>query len=261
MNLVFGSVLLLAFIAPGLIFRISYLQGPYSKQSFKPSTIDELFWALIPALFFHFAGVLVIEFFTGFHVNLKYVYALLTGIASQELNFEVIRFSLPYFAWYLITLMAIAIGLGLGLRKLVRIFKLDIMFNFLRLNNDWDYVFSGEILDFPYVPGESENIEMIKIDALIRSQEGTIIYTGILHDYFLSKDNGLDRIYLKQVYRRKLQNDLPSEKASELQTLDERYYEMPGDLFIVFYRDVINMNVTYLSFEEEEIVSNESEAQ
>jgi hypothetical protein len=253
MNLVFGSVLLLTFIAPGLIFRISYLQGPYSKQSFKPSTIDELFWALIPAFFFHFAGIWYVEKFTRFNINLKYVYSLLTGVSSQDLDFEVVRSSIPSFTAYLIILIIVAILLGLGLRRVVRLFKLDIMFNFLRLNNDWDYVFSGEILDFPAVPGESENIELIKIDALVKSQEGTMIYSGILHDYFLSKDNGLDRIYLKQVYRRKLEHDLPAGGRSELQTLDERYYQMPGDLFIILYRDVVNMNITYLTFEEEAV--------
>jgi hypothetical protein len=257
MNLVFGSVLLLTFIAPGIIFRFSYLQGPYSKQSFKPSAIDELFWALIPALFFHLLGILFIENATAYTVKLRYVYSLITG--ASDIDFSIIRRSLAPFLLYNFVLIGVSLTIGLLLRRIVRYFKLDIRFNFLRMNNDWDYVFSGEILDFPSVLGESGNIELIKIDAMVRSQEGTIIYSGVLHDYFLSKDNGLDRIYLKLVYRRRLDEDRPQYALEEnpVQKLDERYYAMPGDLFVVFYKDVINLNITYHRFSFMEDIKGE----
>jgi hypothetical protein len=143
------------------------------------------------------------------------------------------------------------------MRAVIRKFKLDIRYKFFRLNNEWHYLFSGEILDFPDVVGESENIEIIQIDLLATTGEESVIYSGILQDYYLSKDNGLDRIYLSQVYRRKLKDDLAHADQSNIQKLDERYYQMPGELFVIHYDKIVNMNVTYHRFSLEDVDENE----
>lgn len=247
MNLILGSILLFILISPGLIFRYSYLQGTYSKQTFKISAVDEIFWAVIPAFVFQLAGILIIIHFTIYQVRLDQLYQILTG-ADSEIDFNFILGSLPVFLVYILILIVIAAVLGLSARFMVRKFQLDLRYPFLKVNNEWYYLFSGEILDLLDTPGESKNVEMIQIDVLVSTGDGTMVYSGTLENYFLSKDNGLDRIYLSNVYRRKMKDDLDRTKPNVGyldRYLDERYYAMPGDLFVVTYDKIINLNVTY----------------
>jgi hypothetical protein len=75
-----------------------------------------------------------------------------------------------------------------------------------------------------------------------------MIYSGILEDYYLSKDNGLDRLYLHNVYRRRLKDDLNPDQPNVgylERHLDPRYYAMPGDLFVITYDKILNLNITY----------------
>jgi hypothetical protein len=261
MNLLFSSILLFILIAPGLIFRFSYLQGTYAKLNFKVSAIDEIFWAIIPALFFQLTAVVLLEKFFSAHIRIDIFYQLINGDTSAEIDFQALRKGFLPFLVYTLSLILVSAITGRGLRSIIRKLKLDIRYRFFRLNNEWHYLFSGEILDFPDVPGESENIEIIQIDLLANTTEGSMIYSGILQDYYLSKDNGLDRIYLSQVHRRKFKDDLDPADQSNVQRLDERYYEMPGELFVIQYDKIVNMNVTYHRFSLDDAEENEPAAE
>lgn len=247
MNLIFGSIILFCLIIPGLVFRFSYLHGTYAKQTFKISAVDEIFWAILPALILQLCGFLIVENSDVYHVRLDQLYALITNNANV-INFDLIGKSAGYFLLYIIILMAVAAGLGLTTRYMIRKWKLDLKYTFLRINNEWYYLFSGEILDTE-IPGESKDIYFIQIDALVQTNDGTVVYCGTLEDYFLSSTNGLDRIYLSSVYRRKLSKDRSPEEESEggylEKYLDTRYYAMPGDLFVIPYEKIINLNITY----------------
>jgi len=261
MNLLLSSILLFILVAPGLIFRFSYLQGTYAKLNFKVSAIDEIFWALIPALFFQLTAMLVLENIFLVQTRIDVIYQLITSDSSSDINFNTIRAGFLPFLIYTFSLILISAACGRLLRSIIRRLKLDIRYRFFRLNNEWHYLFSGEILDFPDVIGKSENIEIIQVDLLANTSEGSVIYSGILQDYYLSKDNGLDRLYLSQVYRRKLKDDLAYSDQSNIQKLDERYYQMPGELFVIHYDKIINMNVTYHRFSLEEEKEDEREDQ
>jgi hypothetical protein len=256
MNLVFGSIFLFILLSPGLIFRFSYLQGTYSKLNFRISAVEELFWALIPALFLQLSGFLIIEKFVGIRVNLDLIYDLITG--NHDTDISVIRSSAFLFLLYTAIIILIAVLAGVTLRALVRWFRLDLRLQFLRFRNEWHYLLSGEHDS----TGKKNNIILVQIDALLNSSEGNVIYSGILDNYFLTKDNSLDRLYLTNVYRRKLKDDLDADKPNPgflARDTDERYYAMPGYLFVIPYDKIINLNITYYMDElENESVSHES---
>ncbi len=245
MNLVFGSILLFILISPGLIFRFSYLQGTYAKLTFKVSAVEEIFWALVPALFFQLIAILFVERILNTSVRLDIVYQLVTG--NKDADFTIIRGSLIFFLLYTFILLIVSVASGIILRKIIRIYKLDLYLQFLRFGNEWHYLFSGEIL-YLTKNVDASKIALIQVDVVVNSSEGNMIYSGTLQNFYLSKDNGLDRIYLRNVYRRKLKDDLgPNQhNVGYLERhLDERYYAMPGDLFVVTYDDIINLNITY----------------
>jgi hypothetical protein len=265
MSLVFGSVFLFILISPGLIFRFSYLQGTYAKLTFKVSAVEEVFWALVPALFMQVAGILVVENLFHRQVRLDVFYSLITG--RDAIDFNTIRPDLLPFLLYLAAVILVSVILGVTTRLVVRKLKLDLYLAFLRFGNEWYYLLSGEILNLakrPADPGApwftpvlnyldtlrkpKARIELIQVDALINSSEGNFIYSGILENFFLSKDNGLDRIYLSNVYRRRLKDDLDADAPNVgylARHLDTRYYSMPGYLFVATYDKIINMNITY----------------
>jgi hypothetical protein len=176
------------------------------------------------------------------------------------------------FVLYCTVVYIIAWYLGGVARRVVVKNKLDIQYPILRLHNDWHYILSGLILDFPGQPGDSENVNTIWIDALVENKEGNVIYSGILKHYVLSKEDGLDRLYLTAVQRRLFKDDVVQEfsghdeasnadagventvdydveQQDEL-TTDDRYYFMPGDYFILPYQEIKNLNIIYYREEE-----------
>jgi len=135
----------------------------------------------------------------------------------------------------------------------VRKLKLDRKIKLFRFQNEWHYIFSGEILDFPKVSGEADDIDCSYVDALVRTDEGTVIYSGLLTDYILTKEGGIDRIYLSSVKRRFLKDDILNGPESQTEQKpedpdDKRYYYLPGQFFIIPYNMVINLHITYYKF-------------
>jgi hypothetical protein len=260
MNLVFGSILLFILISPGLIFRFSYLQGTYAKLSFKVSAVEEIFWALIPAFFLQALAIMFIQNVLHYTVRLDILYQLITG-NDEGVDFAIIQNNLGLFLLYTACLLIISALLGIGSRAIVRKYKLDLRNKFLRFGNEWHYLFSGEII-YASKNLDPDSISLIQIDVIINSSEGNIIYSGILEDFYLSKDNGLDRIYLRNVYRRKLKDDLSADKPNVGfldRHLDARYYAMPGDFFVVTYDKIINLNISYyVKIEKEEAIDESS---
>jgi hypothetical protein len=255
MNLVFGSVFLFILLSPGLIFRFAYLQGTYSKLNFRVSAVEELFWALIPAMFLQLSGVLILESVFGIEVNISLIYNLITGSRTEDIG--VVKDSISAFLIYTLVIILLAAFAGVAIRALVRIFRLDLWLQFLRFRNEWHYLLSGEQDNL----SNRNKIILVQVDALLNSSEGNVIYSGILDNYFLTKDNSLDRLYLTNVFRRKLKDDLDADKPNPgflARDTDERYYAMPGYLFVIPYDKIINLNITYYMDElENENASDE----
>jgi hypothetical protein len=269
MNLIFGSVFLFILISPGLIFRFSYLQGSYAKLNFKVSAIDEVFWALVPALFFQILGVWIIEHWLGIPIRLDVIYYLIT--ANGAADFKVIDNGLMPFLGYTTVVIVVSVATGVITRFIIRGFRMDRKWKFLRFGNEWYYLLSGEMsAEFrnTNIFNQRKPELIIQVDTLVSSSEGNIIYSGTLENYFLSKENGLDRIYLSNVYRRKLKDDLGNDQPNVgylERHLDSRYYAMPGEILVLPYDKVINLNVTYYNLNhylvEENTSMNESDTQ
>jgi hypothetical protein len=260
MSLVLGSVILFILISPGLLFRFGYLQGTYAKLSFKVSAAEEVFWALIPALIFQLSGIILVESLFAVNVRLDIFYNLINGAAPGE--YTLLRQNFIPFLTYIVLLLVFSIMAGIVCRKVIQAARLDLHWKFLRFGNEWYYLLSGEILNLPekaslrsYFKALRQSkvrIQLIQVDALVNTSEGDVLYCGSLNDYYLSKDNGLDRIYLTNVYRRIFNNDLQSDQPNPgylMREMDERYYTMPGARFVIPFDKIINLNVTYYTDE------------
>ncbi len=250
MNIALATLFLLILLYPGFIFRRFYYTEEFSREYFKQTITDLLVAAILPSTLLHIVGYYL---FVRHHytIDISTIGTLLSGTSDGTkvtAAFQSIYAHAPGIVAYFIAVSILAALSGLLAKYIVRKAKLDRRFKLFRFQNEWHYIFSGEILDFPRVPGDASNISIRYIDALVKSDQGTIIYTGILADYVLSKDGGIDRIYLTNVKRRYLRDD-KANQPQENNDLDERYYYLPGQFFIIPYTQIINLHITYYKIE------------
>lgn len=252
MNIALATLTLLVILYPGFLFRRFYFTEEFSKEYFKQSVTDLIFSSIVPGFLIHFFGYLF--FLQGrTEIDVFTIGTLLSGTSDPvkvTQAFKAVYEKALTIISYFIGVSIIGMIAGLLAKLIVRNFKLDRKFKLFRFQNEWHYIFSGEILDFPKVPGKAEDVDFSYIDVLVKTNEGTVIYSGLLADYILTKDGGIDRIYLTEVKRRSLKDDLiynPDDDANNTATAppDNRYYYLPGQFFIIPYNQIINLHITY----------------
>lgn len=243
MNIALATLVLLILLYPGFLFRRFYYTAEFSKEYFKQTLTDLIFASILPGFIIHIIGYNL--FIKGhFTIDIQTLGTLLSGSTDASrvtTSFTAIDQHASLIIKYFTGISIIAIVSGLAIKQVVRRLKLDRRFTLFRFQNEWHYVFSGEMLDFPNIPGTAESVDFKYVDILMRSDEGTVIYMGVLAHYTLNKEGGIDRIYLSDVSRRYLKDDEAPGPGKQ----DNRYYDLPGEFFIVPYHLVLNMHITY----------------
>jgi hypothetical protein len=265
MNFALATLTLLIILYPGFLFRRFYFTGEFSKEYFKQSVTDLIFSSILPGFLIHVIGYL---FFVKGRTQIDFITigTLLSGTSDPDkvtAAFKSLYQKGPSVIGYFLGVSLVGMLAGFMTKLVVRKLKLDRKVKLFRFQNEWHYIFSGEILDFPKVPGEAKDIDCSYIDALVRTDEGTVIYTGLLADYILTKDGGIDRLYLTDVKRRFFKDDFTKDPAQEPQPEQEpdsdRYYYLPGRFFILPYDKIINLHITYYKVTPSEQLKGEIE--
>lgn len=156
MNLALSSLILLLLLLPGFAFRIS-LFLPTWKGAFRTRSIaEEIALAVGMAALFHEAGLHLYQWLCGEAVELKNWLYLLGG--APESASQVNRVSqaiasgyVPFIAYSVIQVI-LACFAGAMTFRLVRLTRLDICFEFMRILGLWDYLLRGE---YDYLPDPS----------------------------------------------------------------------------------------------------------
>jgi hypothetical protein len=251
MSIALPTITLVLIIAPGLIFRRFYYTGEFSKEFFKSNFSDLVFSAVVPSFLIH--GLLYFPIHYTNTIDFDLLSILFSGTSEVKdigIAFSKIEKSLTLIVSYFLLAFLLSAVLGLTLKFIVRKFKLDRKLNLLRFKNEWHYLFSGEILDFPNVSGNADEISFSVVDAMVESSEGSLLYSGILSSYVLNKDSGIDRIYLSDVKRRFLKDDKK-----------DAYYKMPGEFFVLPFDTIVNLHITYYSVELSDMIDKDIEEQ
>jgi hypothetical protein len=267
MNFAFGAIIVFLLLAPGISFRFLYLRSDSLRSNLDSSAVSEVFFIVLVSSIIHPAALSLL-WKSGFSPDISQLYLIISGAKGNDgLQLSLINESVNYFLSYIFLLCVVSGILGQLAQSLVLRFDLDLKYPVLSVSNEWDTLFSGRKLD----KRVRENIEYIQIDALVSTSEGDVVYCGILKHYILNK-NGLDKIYLCQIFRRKLKDDrintAPSDDDSQSvsssaqavtpaldfkgKAEDDRYYNMPGDYLVIPYQYIRNINITYYSGEEVE---------
>jgi len=244
-NFTISSIFIILLLLPGLAFRRFYYTEEFSKQYFKQSFFSIFISSFLPSFILHSIWIYVITLF-GYRVDFVIIGNLLQADYSpfaykniDENTFEIISYNA--------TLILASSILGYASKQLVRRLKLDRKFKMFRFQNYWHYIFKGEFFDFPRASFDLYSdsvidIEFVYIDVLVETGEGTLIYDGILVDYELSKDGGLETIMLKEVERRFLKDD-PQQSSQGNNT--NSYYDIPGHVLSISNSEILNINFSY----------------
>lgn len=280
MNFLFGALLLIIILLPGVILRASYLSTSYGKRTFKFSVADEIILSLIPTLLLQGTFYAVTNYFI-ININEQRLFYLFTN-SDKVFATPLPDWNILLFFLYTLVICVVSAALGVWARKFVQRKRLFIKYPILRFYNDWHYILRGIILDFPGHEGDAKNVSNVWVDVVTINKDDAYIYSGFLKEYYLTKDDGLDRIYLTNVQRRKLSEDSITNEGIKLNTsidqlqdaldnvevdydamlqkggdvdqiaafVDNRYYFMPGDYFVIPYSEIKNINITYYTEQE-----------
>ncbi len=239
MNLALGSIILFLVLLPGIVFRSSYLSSSFSRKVIDKNPIDDIFFAILPAVFFHFLGIVIINSrevgVCGSKVNLEFLMQLSTSSVKGDFS-PISEFPLEIFL-YNLSVILISLLFGHLIREAIRYSKLDRKTRLFRFTNKWHYVFSGELLDFPNIPDESSDVDIIMLDVLSDVSGKSVIYSGQYLDHSLTKDGDLENIIIK----------FPSKKDFDS---DNEIVEISSRFFLIPYQTIKNLNIRYFSIEE-----------
>ena len=274
MNFLFNALIITLLLLPGVILRLSYLSILYSKKTFRSSFAEELLLSLLPTFVIQSAGFLLVKN----HVDVRTLYLVLINNDKAAFNPN----SIAKFLVYCSVVYIASAVIGIVARNIVIKYSLDVRIQLLRLYNDWYYHLWGFISIDEKGKKYFNETDNVWLDILVDNNDGSFIYSGWLYEFILSKEEGLDFLCLNGVRRRKLSMDKIEEAPSpianaKLETItesnndinvsydnyedknttvtqlnsyiDERYYDMPGQNFIIPYKEVKNINIIY--FKEE----------
>lgn len=254
MSIAVSSLILFFLLIPGLAFRRTYFSEEFSKQYVKESFFGIFISSFVPSIFFHFFGFLIFGYYCNI-IKLDVFFDILQSKPSLT-SIENISESFNWILIYNVGLFVFSSISGAFLKNLVRTKKLDRKYKFLRYQNQWHYILTGEFFDFPRAnidldKSSVEDIEFVFVDALIEVNGTSYLYDGILVDYELSNDGGLDFIIIKNAERRKLEADRElDDNGKRIDNIDS-YYPISRHLLILKYSEIKNINFSYYKLEEE----------
>lgn len=241
MSIALDTIIIFLFIlVPGIVFRRFYFQGEFTKQ-FNSKTIGHsIIASVLPGLFIQY---LTLNIYTkqwsdidGETIKTFYGEISKNILPANIFDLEILWKAIVYIILMLLVSWALAI-LSWGF---VRILRMDRWLSILRFRNHWNYYFNGEIKGFKSYKGVIQGtILEVRSDILVRIEnEEPRLYSGILRDYTINDKHELEYVYLTKtsIYKRDTsQNQKRSVKM------------IPGDVFIVSAKDIININIHYIT--------------
>lgn len=247
MNLAFPALLIVVLLLPGFLCRYWYRKGSWEYPIHVESFPEGVFKGVVAAALLHAVWVAVAQTF-GETINFYAVLVLLAGATGLELQQALAAatgYPVKVFV-YFVSLYLAAPLIGWGCHYVVRRFRLDLKLPFLRYDNDWHYVLTGEFLGFPdQRPSRNVEVAFVQVSLVTEIGGDTILVTGSLEEFFFDREGKLDRLVLSNTYRRQIGKDREEGVEQKALAADQRFYKVEGNYFVVPYCEVKNLNVGF----------------
>jgi hypothetical protein len=265
MNLALSALLIILFLLPAFFFRIGIslpirrrnessqiihdiISRNVSKALSKLNFTETVFlFSIVPIILHLFA--LAVLYFTGFQIDYSMILNIFSGKQNMLADHTDAIFQYELISFLIYTLIQTVVGISLGW-WLIKVFGGSRwLLKVLMGKNPWFRLFTGAALD------QTGRRSLVLVEALVGTKENSVIYSGLLHSYELV-DNSDDLAYitLKGAFRRDLRKaqqiskELEEAKMITSSSFHPGYGDViriPGDVFTIPGKEIININVTY----------------
>ncbi len=247
MNFALSTFAIFILLTPGLIFRRLYYTEEFSKQYVKQNFFELFLASFFPSLLFHSLWYYVVQL-TPYKVDLNIVCYIFSSTNSEKVFANLQNYT-PQIIFYHISIFSFSAIAGYISKLIVRKKKWDRRKKIFRYQNSWHYLFKGEFFDFPkaafdLLEDKVEDIEFFYIDVLSEIGGRVALYEGILVDYELAQNGGLNYIVLKEAERKFIRCD---NDASESNNHSQ---PIPGHILVLPNDSIVNMNISFYKLKE-----------
>jgi hypothetical protein len=261
-----SALFLLILLLPGFIIQATYTKGfwRWNSPTSNVSITEQIPVAVVLASILHTLWATMAAALFGQYINIKTTLMFLLGSYGHEEEYfaEALKSVTdhPYkIFFYFITLYAGAVGFGYLGHYLVREFKLDRRTRFLRFNNEWFYLLSGEMTEFYEYRTRLPRPDLVYLTVVVHHSDSDYLYRGIVDDFFFDKTGSLDRVVLRLAHRRALSDDRKAEQEFSEEEINKRYYNIEGDFFLLKYSEMSTLSVDFVFIEDEDEDEGEAE--
>jgi hypothetical protein len=252
-NIAFTTLVILVFSFPGYVLRASYYAGKFTRQALSLNWMDDIPAAILFSLPLH---LVVLSLFEGLqHVGLvqstlsfEVIFRVMSGEYGDKFSstIENIYANARYLMVYYVAVLTLATATGYVFRKIVWNWKWDVRYPWLfRYKNEWLYTLFGRDVPIPEGPEYDGSKVYVRLEALtkIPLEDGdgrARLYRGIVEAFTTEEDGALRDILLTEVERGKFRKEPARDR--------EFYWKAvtPGDLMVLKYSELQNINITYL---------------
>lgn len=260
MNIAFPAVLLFLLVLPGFLLRSAFTKADGTNLDFKPFTNRTAF-SIIFAAIIHSIWIYIFVPICSYQIHFNTLIDLLIGGNHTIEHREKILNEPTATFIYFITIYLFSYLGGRFFGALVRSLKWDRKSTFpnwlkwiadiLKLDTNWYYLFSGINKE----DSETLNIIGVYIAAVVTFKDTAYLYQGLLSDYYLDENGCLERIELKNVYRRPFIKQLDAD-AQEFSTSNENerfekvFYKVKGHYFVLRSSEIQTLNIRYINTDD-----------
>ena len=240
MNIALSAVIIFILLIPPIAFYISYSFGNFPKAGPKFSFLDGVLATAVVSLFVHAIAIYFIPNEIRFDILLKLFGGEVKDIENKVSN-RTLSNSIKQFAFYNFIIVFVFALFGRLVRFIVT--KTDLnngRNNLFRLNNRWWYLFNG-------FESEIQSFDLLLIDAVVETKDGTMIYSGFLVNYICNGED-LDRIYLRDAVRKEFK---VFDDNGRLSNQTGTPLTIPGETFSIAYKNIINLNLRFLELSDD----------
>lgn len=238
MDIAIGGIILIVILLPGISFRKGYFSEEFSNQYTIKDFFELFVNTLFPSLISYILLLPFIYLLFGYYYDLNSLLGILSSndtlVENSVKQINSFRFEIIFFQVFINSL---SFYTGLKLRDFVLKKSYDAKNKFFRYKNVWHYLLTGKYILFKRSAiklhtDKVKDIDITYIDSVVCIGNDSYIYTGMLVDYELSKDGNLELIYLKDVFRKKID--------------ETNYKEVNGHTIVLKYENIINLNLTFV---------------
>lgn len=253
MNVALPTLVIFLLVLPGFVFRNRFKRAERTALDYAPFgrvVAEAVLWAAV----LHGLWLYGAWLFRGQILRLDLLLGLLaSGGPTQAATIAALSLQADSLAEYFGSLLVASYIVPAGLRAFITWQRLDRLGHWLaplaRFNDaPWYYLLTGADFSQDKLP------DLIKVAAIVDVAGVAVLYQGFLEDFYFKAEGGLDRLVLQGVSRRLLSNDAIDPVASfdaDPMAVDESFYPIDGDYFVLRYSEIITLNIQYITLRDQ----------